>query len=223
MFSKKNLFGGLVFCLVVVLCSPASAAFMEISDPGVSFDGMPASKVQDSGVGQAIVASGYVPSVNVASTASYGMATGVPLYFEFTYTTASSGQVSFYMERSTSGSSSFSSFSSGFTDGFVYVRLNVAGDSGGTVEITNLTINGTNLGTYASGTTDSFIYFSDNNSLFTDLTITGEANFSAFDGGGVPKFEFALAPVPVPPSALLLGSGLLGLGLLGWRRQKRQL
>jgi hypothetical protein len=221
MFSKKNLFGGLVFCLVVFLCSPASAAFMEISDPGVSFTGMPASKVEDSGAGTAIVAAGFVPSINVSST-NFGMETGVPLEFEFTYTTALSGQVSFYMERSTSGSS-YSSFSSGFTDGFVYVRLNVAGDSGGTVEITNLTINGTNLGTYASGTTDSFIYFSDNNSLFTDLTITGEANFSAFDGGGVPKFEFALAPVPVPPSALLLGSGLLGLGLLGWRRQKRQL
>jgi hypothetical protein len=27
-------------------------------------------------------------------------------------------------------------------------------------------------------------------------------------------------PVPLPPSVLLLGSGLLGLGLLGWRRRK---
>jgi len=27
-------------------------------------------------------------------------------------------------------------------------------------------------------------------------------------------------PVPIPPSALLLGSGLLGLGLVGWRRKK---
>ena len=28
--------------------------------------------------------------------------------------------------------------------------------------------------------------------------------------------------VPVPPSALLLGSGLLGLGAVGWRRKRRQ-
>lgn len=27
--------------------------------------------------------------------------------------------------------------------------------------------------------------------------------------------------VPIPPTALLLGSGLLGLGLLGWRRKKK--
>ena len=27
------------------------------------------------------------------------------------------------------------------------------------------------------------------------------------------------APVPIPPSALLLGSGILGMGLMGWRRR----
>jgi hypothetical protein len=30
----------------------------------------------------------------------------------------------------------------------------------------------------------------------------------------------SIRPVPVPPSVLLLGSGLLGLGLIGWRRRK---
>jgi hypothetical protein len=29
-----------------------------------------------------------------------------------------------------------------------------------------------------------------------------------------------IAHTPLPPSALLLGSGLLGLGLLGWRRKR---
>ncbi len=29
-------------------------------------------------------------------------------------------------------------------------------------------------------------------------------------------------PVPIPPSALLMGSGLLGIGLLGWRRKAKE-
>jgi len=34
---------------------------------------------------------------------------------------------------------------------------------------------------------------------------------------GVP--DTSLNPVPLPPSVLLMGSGLLGLGLIGWRRK----
>jgi hypothetical protein len=33
-------------------------------------------------------------------------------------------------------------------------------------------------------------------------------------------FSYQLGQVPLPPSVLLLGSGLLGLGLVGWRRRK---
>jgi hypothetical protein len=36
------------------------------------------------------------------------------------------------------------------------------------------------------------------------------------DGSNITGF----ASVPVPPTALLMGSGLLGLGLLGWRRRR---
>ena len=48
-----------------------------------------------------------------------------------------------------------------------------------------------------------------------NLDLHGQT-FSLLNGG-------KLAPVPVPPSVLLLGSGLLGLVGLGWRRRKNEL
>jgi hypothetical protein len=58
-----------------------------------------------------------------------------------------------------------------------------------------------------------------------DLTANAYLKF-----GGIPQtFDFANGPghgqlipfhTPIPPSALLLGSGLLGMGLLGWRRKR---
>lgn len=34
--------------------------------------------------------------------------------------------------------------------------------------------------------------------------------------------SFVNNPVPIPPSVLLMGSGLLGLGLVGWRRREKK-
>jgi hypothetical protein len=36
------------------------------------------------------------------------------------------------------------------------------------------------------------------------------------------NYGTALASVPIPPSVLLMGSGLLGLGLVGWRRRQKK-
>jgi hypothetical protein len=51
-----------------------------------------------------------------------------------------------------------------------------------------------------------------------DLNLPGndylEGRIFEIPGGG------QVVPTPVPASILLLGSGLLGLGLLGWRRQR---
>ncbi|MEJ2070973.1 MAG: hypothetical protein P8X58_11305 [Syntrophobacterales bacterium] len=45
-------------------------------------------------------------------------------------------------------------------------------------------------------------------------TLTGPYDFGGSGGGQL------IAHTPLPPSVLLLGSGLLGLGLLGWRRKR---
>jgi len=48
-----------------------------------------------------------------------------------------------------------------------------------------------------------------------------------FPPGGLDVNQYIITPdsaggkIPLPPSALLLGSGLLGLGLIGWRRKRQ--
>jgi hypothetical protein len=66
----------------------------------------------------------------------------------------------------------------------------------------------------------------DNNTVTVDLSqILGSGPWSfiwgtATCGNGPITHGFDTGVVPLPPSVLLLGSGLLGLGLLGWRRRK---
>jgi hypothetical protein len=66
-------------------------------------------------------------------------------------------------------------------------------------------------------------------SFFNGLDINGNLNISFNASGQTPPNAFSSTQVlsgdvvnmvPIPPSALLLGSGLLGLVGLGWRRKK---
>lgn len=89
-----------------------------------------------------------------------------------------------------------------FADGQVGDRLQtLAASDGSTDLITIANIIGNGINIYYDPAIDSEL-----RGLTYGLT-----------GGG--ELTPLLAPVPVPPSVLLLGSGLLGLGLLGWRRK----
>jgi hypothetical protein len=52
------------------------------------------------------------------------------------------------------------------------------------------------------------------NPLLEDNEYLGGLTYDFFEGNG------QLIPTPIPGSMLLLGTGLLGLGLLGWRRKR---
>jgi hypothetical protein len=63
-------------------------------------------------------------------------------------------------------------------------------------------------------------------SYYTGIISAGVHNFVLNYGGvnGFPEvlqYSASTSPVPLPPSALLLGSGLLGVGLLRWRRKNQ--
>ena len=45
---------------------------------------------------------------------------------------------------------------------------------------------------------------------------------NAFRSSAVYSGDLVNTPVPIPPSALLLGSGILGLVALGWRRGRKE-
>ncbi|MEJ2071774.1 MAG: PEP-CTERM sorting domain-containing protein, partial [Syntrophobacterales bacterium] len=67
--------------------------------------------------------------------------------------------------------------------------------------------------------TDALVNIYYDPDLLVNFYLHGQTYDLAGAGGGqlIPD---PYIPTPVPPSLLLLGSGLLGLGLLGWRRKR---
>ena len=90
--------------------------------------------------------------------------------------------------------------------------------------IFNFSISGPSYAGAAGGFND--LKFSVNTTLSCDQVLAYNADgnlayvgYSAYPTTGNTGFASGVTAVPIPPTVLLMGSGLLGLGLLGFRRR----
>jgi hypothetical protein len=99
-----------------------------------------------------------------------------------------------------------------FTNGYG-LQLNVQG-SGASLGIHSLDFTITGAGLTLASLVSNQLAGGDPGVFFLDVINNNRA------GGPTGLINFTLAPVPLPPAALLFGSALVGLGLLGRRRRK---
>jgi|WetSurMetagenome_2_1015567.scaffolds.fasta_scaffold210201_1 hypothetical protein len=153
-------------------------------------------------------------SASIISSSTFPGNGDATLSFQYAFTGASSASLSFYCEGM-----AWSTSLSAYADITYNLMDQTNGDSiwfGG---------NHTN---FNSGVNENFV-LNPQHSYLLFLELQSHTAVSPFGSDNsassyvhVNDFSFNVTTVPLPPTVLLLGSGLLGLGAAGWRRKRRQ-
>lgn len=237
--SRHKLFvAALILGLGLLLCAPATASVMvygvfDEAPGGALWDDFPGVKMRDGyvesgGYWTNMMTIGYYPESNQEAKGAFGggwpVATDIPFSFEWD---RSSGLVSFQVTLAPDDQPHMSSQFEEYTnEDFRGIVVNLGGTASEGVTVKNLSVNGQLVGSGTFGSFTDVYYILANHDLaaFDDITVTGSVNFADLGADGSAEFaRMAIslgAPVPLPPGVLLLGSGLLGLAALRYRRRR---